>query len=79
MSNEISPDELAQVEEIRRLYDRAKEAGTFTLNEIRDHFSPHVSSARAIEIGHRVHDSVQDLSEAERVAALIFALMTELI
>jgi len=65
--------------QIDRLVDRAEEAGYYTLNEIRDQFKDQVSSERALELTIRVHNSLKDLTEAERVCALICALMAELI
>lgn len=64
---------------LENLIGRAKQGGKYTLDEIRDHFGPRVSQARALELTIRVHQSVQDLNEAERVCALVCALMMELI
>lgn len=63
----------------QRLLDRVNEGGNYTINEIRDHFSPLVPFERKMEIVKRVHDSIEDLSEEERVVALLGALMMELI
>jgi hypothetical protein len=65
--------------DLQSLLDRAKEGGEFTLNQLRDHFGPQVSQPRALELTIRVHQSIQDLSEAERICALVCALMMELI
>ena len=51
----------------------------YTLAEIRDYISPLVSGDRAMELTVRVHNSVQDLTESERICALVCALMMELI
>jgi hypothetical protein len=64
---------------ISQLLDRANQAGNFTLAEIRDYVSPHVADKRALELMKRVHNSVQDLNETERICALLCALMVELI
>jgi hypothetical protein len=61
------------------LVNRARKGGEFTLNEIRDYIGPQVSGDRAMELTIRVHTSVQDLSEPERICALVCALMMELI
>jgi|HubBroStandDraft_4_1064222.scaffolds.fasta_scaffold05566_4 hypothetical protein len=61
------------------LLERAKQGEEYTLAEIRDYCSPLVSGQRALELTIRVHDSVQDLTEAERICALVCALMMELI
>lgn len=64
---------------VDRLLERAKQGGEYTLNELRDYFGPQVPAARKMELLIRVHQSLQDLSEAERACALIGALMMELI
>jgi DUF438 domain-containing protein len=66
-------------EDLHPLLDRAHKGGDFTLNQIRDQFGPQVSQLRALELTIRIHKSVQDLSEPERVCALVCALMMELI
>ena len=70
---------MSEPKDLQPLLDRAHEGGRYTLNELRDYFGPQVSRARVMEITIRVHNSVKDLSEAERVCALIGALMMELI
>lgn len=68
MSRDLSP-----------LLERAKQGEKYTLAEIRDHISPQISAERAMELTIRVHTSVQDLTEPERICALVCALMMELI
>ena len=62
-----------------KLLERAKQGEKYTLAEIRDYISPLVSGDRAMELTVRVHNSVQDLTESERICALVCALMMELI
>jgi hypothetical protein len=66
-------------DDLTPLLERAKQGDRFTLAEIRDHVSPQISADRAMELTIRVHNSVQDLSETERICALVCALMMELI
>jgi hypothetical protein len=66
-------------DEFSQLMKRVDQGGKFTLDEIRDHFAAQVPHLRALELTVRVHQSVQDLSEAERVCALVCALMMELV
>lgn len=65
--------------DLTKLLERAHKGGEFTLNEIRDYFGPMVPEWRRMELVIRVHQGVQDLSEAERICALLGALMMELI
>jgi hypothetical protein len=64
---------------IESLIERTKQGEKYTLAEIRDYISPQISAKRAMEVTIRVHNSVQDLSESERICALVCALMMELI
>lgn len=65
--------------DLQKLIDRARKGGDFTLSEIRDYVGPRVPADRAMELTIRVHTSVRDLSEPERICALVCALMMELI
>jgi len=66
-------------DDLTALIERTKQGEKFTLAEIRDYVSPQISGPRAMELTIRVHNSVQDLSETERICALVCALMMELI
>lgn len=66
-------------QDLKPLLDRAQQGGAFTLNELRDYASPRVSQERALELTIRVHQSIQDLTPAERICALVCALMMELV
>jgi hypothetical protein len=70
---------MSKPEHLQKLRDRAEEAGQFTLNDIRSHFAPKVSSERLFELSAVVHELVKDWAEEERVCALAAALMMELI
>ena len=61
------------------ILDRTRQAGRFTLNEIRDLYGPQVNSTRAVELTADLHVYLANLSEAERITALVCALMMELI
>ena len=65
--------------DLMALIERTKQSESYTLAEIRDYISPKISAERATELTIRVHASVQDLTETERICALLCALMVELI
>jgi hypothetical protein len=65
--------------DLQPLLDRTHEAGKFTLDDLRDYYGPQLSHRRIVELTMRVHLSITDLTEAERVCALVAALMMELI